>query len=147
MYSTSPRFLTQATDTLQEGDSPVPKRQRLLTDSTGKDETADVCTSLQIYDDTPASAPATSQSDMPSSHAATTQHARATLSPMVDEARVLSQSLCLITHHTNGCSWSIFLQETGFSHGVQEAHKHSASAFSAPTTNHKVFLHDAFSTC
>jgi len=83
--------LDKLLNTLQRGDSPVPKRQRLLTDSTGKDETADVCTSLQINDETAGpSAPATSQSDMPSSNAATIQHTRATLSPMVDEARVLS---------------------------------------------------------
>ena len=109
----------------------MPKRQRLLTDSTGKDETADVCTSLQINNETVgASAPATSQLDEPSSKAATTHHARATLSPMVDEARVLSQLLCLITHHTDGYNWSIILPEAGFSYGMLEAHKHSASAIS-----------------
>ena len=108
MYSTSPRCLRQATDTLQNGDSPVPKRQRLLTDSTGKDEAADVSTSLQINDEAVGpSAPAAFQLDVPSSNTATTQHARATMSPMVDEARVLSQSLCLITHHTDGCNWTI----------------------------------------
>ena len=148
MYSTSPPCLRQATDTLQKGDSPVPKRQRLLTDSAGKDETADLCTSLQTNDETAGpSAPATSQLDAPSSNSATTQHARATLSPMVDEARVLAQLLCLLTYHTDGCNWSIFLPEAGFSHGMLEAHRHSASAISAPSTSSEVFLHAAFSAC